>query len=200
LPDGFAFSFRAALAAAAFVAASSATKAEDFAALAPGGAGVERFAPASQAWTAVIMREPAIAAPVAASDPGWTTVVATSTKPAPTPSLARRQPTEPPLAGPRLTGTTHALNGLASYYWQEQITATGERFDKAAMTAAHKTLPLGTRVRVIRVDNGSSVIVRINDRGPFKPGRIIDLSQGAAERLGMMSAGLASVKLEVLGK
>ena len=103
-------------------------------------------------------------------------------------------------AGPRLTGHGHALSGNASYYWEDQTTATGERFDKRAMTAAHKTLPFGTKVRVTRVDNGASVIVRINDRGPFRPGRIIDLSERAAENLAMTGAGVAAVRLEVLGR
>lgn len=78
------------------------------------------------------------------------------------------------------------------------MTATGERFDPSQMTAAHRTLPFGTRVRVTRVDTGQSVVVRINDRGPFKPGRVIDLSEGAARNLHMMNAGLANVRLEVL--
>lgn len=80
------------------------------------------------------------------------------------------------------------------------MTATGERFNKRAMTAAHKTLPFGTRVRVTRADTGKSVVVRINDRGPFKPGRIIDLSEKAAEDLGMTGKGVTPVKLEVLGQ
>jgi len=105
-----------------------------------------------------------------------------------------------PAAGPRLTGKSHALEGVASYYWQGQMTATGERFDPTRLTAAHKTLPFGTRVRVTRVDTGSSVVVRINDRGPFKPGRVIDLSKRAAEEIGMTGKGLSKVKLEVLGK
>jgi Lytic transglycolase len=88
--------------------------------------------------------------------------------------------------------------GIASFYWQEQMTSSGERFDKTAMTAAHKTLPMHTRVRVTRLDTGRSVIVRINDRGPFKPGRIIDLSDAAAEALGMRMMGLAQVKIDVV--
>jgi rare lipoprotein A len=66
------------------------------------------------------------------------------------------------------------------------------------MTAAHRTLPFGTRVKVTRVDTGDSVVVRINDRGPFKPGRVIDLSEGAAKTLGMTDVGLTSVRLEVM--
>lgn len=93
-----------------------------------------------------------------------------------------------------------AMVGLASYYGSGagSTTATGERFDPSQMTAAHRTLPFGTRVRVTRVDTGQSVVVRINDRGPFKPGRVIDLSEGAARNLHMMNAGLANVRLEVL--
>ena len=102
--------------------------------------------------------------------------------------------------GPRLTGPGHGLIGLASYYGQGEVTATGERFDPSGMTAAHRTLPFGTRVRVTRVDTGNSVVVRINDRGPFKPGRVIDLSEGAAENLGITGVGLAEVRLEVLGR
>ena len=83
---------------------------------------------------------------------GWAaTVVAARADPITTGSIAR-DGTYRPQAGPRLTGQTHALAGAASYYWQEQMTATGERFDKRAMTAAHKTLPFGTRVRVTRAE------------------------------------------------
>lgn len=101
---------------------------------------------------------------------------------------------------PKLSGTPHALNGLASFYSQGEVTANGEPFDKRAMTAAHKTLPFGTKVRVTRLDTGSDVVVRINDRGPFKPGRVIDLSESAAEHIGLTSAGLTAVRLEVIGK
>jgi rare lipoprotein A len=92
------------------------------------------------------------------------------------------------------------LTGLASYYGQGEVTATGEKFDPNGLTAAHRTLPFGTRVRVTRVDTGNSVVVRINDRGPFKPNRIIDLSEGAAEDLDMTKVGLAEVRLDVLGR
>lgn len=102
--------------------------------------------------------------------------------------------------GPRLTGAPHAMTGFASYYGRGEVTAAGEPFDPTAMTAAHRTLPFGTRVRVTRVDTGDSIVVRINDRGPFKEGRVIDLSEGAAEHLGMTGVGLAQVRLEVLGR
>lgn len=78
------------------------------------------------------------------------------------------------------------------------MTASGERFNKRALTAAHKTLPIGTRVRVTRLDTGRSVDVRINDRGPYKPGRVIDLSEAAAEALGMTGVGLTRVNVRVV--
>jgi rare lipoprotein A len=92
----------------------------------------------------------------------------------------------------------HALSGIASFYWQGEQTASGEPFDKAALTAAHRTLPFNTRVRVTNPRTRRSVVVRINDRGPFTPGRIIDLSDAAAAELGMRDQGLARVVLEVL--
>jgi rare lipoprotein A len=78
------------------------------------------------------------------------------------------------------------------------MTASGERFDKHAHTAAHKTLPLGTRVRVTNLANGKSTVVRINDRGPFKPGRVIDLSEAAAGDIAMKGVGLTRVAIEVV--
>ncbi len=78
------------------------------------------------------------------------------------------------------------------------MTASGERFDKSDLTAAHKTLPFGTRVKVTNQSSGKTVVVRINDRGPFKPGRVIDLSEAAARHIGMTGRGLAAVKIEVV--
>jgi rare lipoprotein A len=91
--------------------------------------------------------------------------------------------------------------GEASYYGHELAgnrTASGERFNPQAMTAAHRSLPLGTKLRVTNLSNGRSVMVRVNDRGPFARGRILDLSLGAAHKIGMVRAGSAKVKLEVL--
>ena len=88
---------------------------------------------------------------------------------------------------------------MASYYWQGQQTASGARFNPSAMTAAHRTLPFGTKVRVTNKRNGRSVVVTINDRGPFIRGRIIDLSSGAAGVIDMKGAGVAPVSLEVVG-
>jgi rare lipoprotein A len=92
--------------------------------------------------------------------------------------------------------------GFATFYGREQQggpTASGERFDMHKLTAAHRTLPLGTRVRVTNTRNGRSVEVRINDRGPYgNRGRIIDLSEAAARRLDMIDAGVVPVIVEVL--
>lgn len=92
--------------------------------------------------------------------------------------------------------------GLASYYADSLAgnrTASGERYDPRALTAANRTLPFGTKVRVTREDNGRSVIVRINDRGPFgKKKRIIDVSRAAAETLDMIRAGVVRVRIEIV--
>lgn len=92
-------------------------------------------------------------------------------------------------------------SGVASYYGKRfhgRLTANGERFNMNAMTAAHKTLPFGTKVRVTNKRNGKSVVVRINDRGPFIKGRHIDLSRGAATRIGLIATGHARVKLDIV--
>jgi rare lipoprotein A len=90
-----------------------------------------------------------------------------------------------------------AQSGIASVY-SEGPTATGERVVASGMTAAHRTLPFGTMVRVTNSSNGRSVVVRINDRGPFVKGRIIDLTPGAAHAIGI--AGLGSVTVDIVGK
>ena len=91
--------------------------------------------------------------------------------------------------------------GVASWYgskYHGRLTASGERFDMFALTAAHRFLPFGTVVRVVNLANGQSVHVRINDRGPFKKNRIIDLSYAAAKRVGMISKGVEKVRIEVV--
>ncbi len=103
---------------------------------------------------------------------------------------------------PRYEGGTGSefQSGVASYYWQPQRVASGGWFNPNAMTAAHKTLPFGTRVRVTNKNNGQSVVVTINDRGPYIAGRVIDLSSAAAGAVGMKNSGIAPVSVAVLGR
>jgi rare lipoprotein A len=99
------------------------------------------------------------------------------------------------------TTTEHGVTtqrGLASWYGESQMTASGERFDRHAFTAAHRSFRFGTRVRVTNQRNGRSVIVRINDRGPYSHNRIIDLSEAAARELHMVDAGVVPVTLQVI--
>jgi rare lipoprotein A len=115
---------------------------------------------------------------------------------APSSSTIREVPT-----GPRAE-VKSVQEGKASWYGREQhghLTANGERFDMYALTAAHRTLHMNTHVRVTNINNGRSCVVRINDRGPYSRGRIIDLSYAAAKLLGMLEAGVALVRVEVLG-
>lgn len=98
------------------------------------------------------------------------------------------------------SGGTSIGGGLASYYWQPQRVASGGWFNPNALTAAHKTLPFGTRVRVTNERNGQSVDVTINDRGPYIAGRVIDLSSAAAGAINMKGAGVVPVRIAVLGR
>jgi rare lipoprotein A len=94
------------------------------------------------------------------------------------------------------------LTGTASWYggkFHGRRTANGETYNQHALTAAHRYLPFGTEVVVTNQNNGRSVVVRINDRGPFSGGRIIDLSHQAANQIGMVNAGTARVTVEVIG-
>lgn len=93
------------------------------------------------------------------------------------------------------------MEGLASWYggkFHGRLTSSGEVFDTNTMTAAHKLLPFGTLVKVTNLDNGLSTVVKINDRGPFVEGRIIDLSRAAADAIGMLGQGVARVSLEIV--
>jgi rare lipoprotein A len=95
----------------------------------------------------------------------------------------------------------HSQKGIASYYHDSlhgRKTASGQVYNKNIPSAAHKTLPLGTRVKVTDTTTGKSIVVKVNDRGPFIKGRIIDLSRSAARELGMINKGLAQVEVEVL--
>src|SRR5262245_46525617 len=96
---------------------------------------------------------------------------------------------------------THTLQGVASWYGYPhhgRLTASGQRFDMHELTAAHRTLPLGTRLRVTNLNNGRSVTVIITDRAPFAKNRLIDLSYAAAWAIGMVGPGIATVRLEIL--
>jgi rare lipoprotein A len=113
---------------------------------------------------------------------------------------AKKKPVPPASSKPaaETTDAKDASYGLASYYWQGTKTASGEKFNTRELTAAHRTLPFGTRVRVTDLATGRAVTVRINDRGPFVAGRIVDVSQAAAESLGMVDRGVAKIKLDVV--
>jgi peptidoglycan lytic transglycosylase len=104
-----------------------------------------------------------------------------------------------PFAPRRDAGETKtASNGVASFYTEGTQTASGEKFNTMEMTAAHPTLPFGTKLRVTDVASGKSVTVRVNDRGPYVPGRVVDVSYSAANALGMVGKGVANVKLDVV--
>ncbi len=93
------------------------------------------------------------------------------------------------------------IQGKASFYGSEfngRKTANGEIYDETALTAAHRTLPFGTVLRVTNLRNGLSVIVRINDRGPFHPDRVIDLSKNAAEEIDLITYGVTDIEAEIL--
>ncbi len=107
--------------------------------------------------------------------------------------------TVPYKSDPHLIGYTE--QGVASFYamkFQFRKTSSGERFNQLAFTAAHRTLPLGTKVRVTNLKNNKSVVVKINDRGPFIEGRIIDLTRYAFSKIGDTAQGLIKVKIEVI--
>ena len=106
-----------------------------------------------------------------------------------------------PAAAPAGQEAEHVGDGIASYYGAELAgnrTASGERFNPAALTAAHRTLPLGSKLRVINKLNGKSVVVRVNDRGPFHKSRLLDVSLAAAKQISMIGAGKAAVRVELL--
>ena len=102
-----------------------------------------------------------------------------------------------PFAQPNNAAPTQS-QGIASFYTEGQQTASGEKFDTHDLTAAHPTLPFGTLLRVTNVTSGRSVTVRVNDRGPYIPGRVVDVSHSAADALGMVGSGIAKVKLDVV--
>ena len=120
--------------------------------------------------------------------------------------IVKAAPAPAPVAAPASVAKTtgeHQLEGKAAYYsdrFNGRKTASGQRFSNAAMTAAHNTLPFGTRVKVTNTKNNKSVVVRVNDRGPSTPGSVFDLTRAAAKKLGYVRAGLADVKAEVVAQ
>ncbi len=112
--------------------------------------------------------------------------------------LAAKTNKHTPFAANKNAAERQSSYGLASFYSDEQQTANGEKFNPNDLTAAHPTLPFGTQLRVTNVATGRSVTVRVNDRGPFVPGRIVDVSYSAAETLGIVGRGVAKVKLDVI--
>lgn len=153
-------------------------------------------APASEEVSPAPIAAPADAAPL----------VLSPTDPVPRIEPAHRGANRPyQLAGrqyvPRTDLTEHRERGVASWYghaFHGRPTSSGERFDMHGLSAAHKTLPIPSYVRVTHVRNGRSVVVRVNDRGPFSKDRVIDLSLGAAQRLGITQSGTAEVELQLL--
>jgi len=117
-------------------------------------------------------------------------------------SVAPRAPIEQvSLTPPEQPAPRDSMVGVASWYgahWQGRKTASGTRFDVRKLTAAHRSLPLNSHVRVTNLENGQSVVVLINDRGPYVDGRDIDLSTAAARHLGMIKEGIAPVRIEVV--
>lgn len=111
-------------------------------------------------------------------------------------AVARRH--TPFASNKKAAGAQGASRGIASFYTEGTKTASGEKFNTHELTAAHPTLPFGTRLRVTNVASGQSVTVRVNDRGPYVRGRVVDVSYAAAETLGMVGSGVAKVKLDVV--
>jgi rare lipoprotein A (peptidoglycan hydrolase) len=121
----------------------------------------------------------------------------TETSPAP-PPVVTPPPSSPEAPSPRQS-FNRVFSGKASFYsYSKGKTASGAKFDRDAMTAAHRSLPFGTKVRVTDISSSKSVIVHISDRGPFIAGRVLDLSLAAARTLGITDRGVAQVRVEVL--
>jgi len=106
-----------------------------------------------------------------------------------------------PVISDAQAGSSHTQKGMASYYhdrFHGRKTASGQRYNRNCFTAAHKTLPLGTKLEVTNTRNGRSVVVKVNDRGPFVKGRVLDLSREAASELGMLNRGVARIEYRVV--
>lgn len=137
----------------------------------------------------------------------WSIIPKAHAEPAPEPPAQNPPVSAPDVSPPAQSSETPALrqsfnrvfSGKASFYsYSKGKTASGAKFDRDGMTAAHRSLPFGTRVRVTDISSSKSVIVRISDRGPFIAGRVLDLSLAAARTLGITDRGVAQVRVEVL--
>jgi len=104
------------------------------------------------------------------------------------------------LAFPASNAIANTQTGIASWYQMGKVTANGEAYNPDGLTAAHRTLPFGTIIQVKNLSNGRTVRLRINDRGPFVGGRILDVSRGGARQLGLMASGTARVQIILLGR
>lgn len=146
--------------------------------------------------------ESAVRPPIAQSDPVREPMRASRDNDRTAPPLTRKHASAKPK--PKVKKTAYKVVGSgaceASYYWEPQPTASGEQFNPSELTAAHKTLPMQSKVRVTNSNNGKSVIVRINDRGPYVGGRCLDLSKAAMSSVGGMGSGVIPVKYQVLAK
>lgn len=153
----------------------------------------------------------ALGTAVVQASPGWAmevdileapAVVETAEAPAPASEVPMHTPALDAVPSSGADMLRQGQVGVASFYGKEfqgRKTASGHIFDPEGMTAAHRNLPLGTQVRITNLNNGRSYEALINDRGPFVPGRIIDVSRGLAEKLGFIRSGIAKVKIEVMG-
>ncbi|MFI7537979.1 septal ring lytic transglycosylase RlpA family protein [Streptosporangium sp. NPDC049376] len=168
----------------------------------PGAPGASPAAPDASPSGPAVPPSGTATAPQGSPSPG-SPAEGTSTSPSPSPTAARVTDSAPrrtkKAAKPRTRVISSGSCG-ASYYAEGQMTASGERFNPNAMTAAHKTLPMGSRVRVTNPANGESVTVRINDRGPYIGGRCLDLSRAAFSAIGSVNAGVMRVRYEVLAR
>lgn len=187
-----------------------------FATLAVCAALLANAAPASASgWTCVgpayacDAQKPSVTASKPSNKPSRHTAHTGTTKHAKKVIATSRDDDETPVRRSRKTQRRHVANtdsggssfsGKASYYWEPQRTASGGWFNPHALTAAHKTLPFGTKVRVTNRNNGQSVVVTINDRGPYVAGRVIDLSSAAAGAINMKGSGVVPVSVAVLGR
>ena len=153
----------------------------------------------------ILVRAFAVALSVAGSLLASSALAQSASAPAAAAKPAEVAPAPAPTPAPAtaVAASGDAMSGTSAWYGRKfngRKTASGQRFNADAMTAAHPTLPFGTRVKVTNTKNNRSVVVVINDRGPSTPGRMLDVTQAAATRLGFVRAGTADVKLEVVGQ